>query len=137
SALGGDDWDHRVHCWILEAAGLPPLSPEDTRLLMVKAREAKENLTLHTSTTVNATLSDGSKVELALDVETFTEITAHLVAKTLGPVKRALRDAGLTPADIHGVVMVGGSTRMPQIQKAVADFFGQPPLTNLDPDQVV
>ena len=59
------------------------------------------------------------------------------MAKTLGPVKRALRDAGLTPADIHGVVMVGGATRMPQIQKAVADFFGQPPLTNLDPDQVV
>jgi len=137
SALGGDDWDHRVYCWILEAAGLPPLSPEDTRLLMVKAREAKENLTLHPSTTVNATLSDGSRIELALDVETFTAITAHLVAKTLGPVKRALRDAGLTPADVHGVVMVGGSTRMPQIQKAVADFFGQPPLTNLDPDQVV
>ncbi len=65
SALGGDDWDHRVHCWILEAAGLPPLSPEDTRLLMVKAREAKENLTLHPATTINATLADGSKVELA------------------------------------------------------------------------
>jgi molecular chaperone HscA len=59
------------------------------------------------------------------------------VAKTLGPVKRALRDAGLTPADIRGVVMVGGSTRMPQIQRAVGEFFGQPPLTNLDPDQVV
>ena len=137
SALGGDDFDHRVHCWALEAAGLPPLSPEDTRALMVKAREAKENLTLHSSAPIYSTLSDGTKVDLALSAETFTGITSHLVAKTLGPVKRALRDAGLKPSDVHGVVMVGGATRMPQIQKAVGEFFGQPPLNNLDPDQVV
>jgi molecular chaperone HscA len=137
SALGGDDFDHRVHCWVLEAAGLPPLSPGDTRALMVKAREAKENLTLHSSAPINATLAEGTKVELTLSAETFTAITAHLVAKTLGPVKRALRDAGLAPSDVDGVVMVGGATRMPQIQKAVAEFFGQPPLNNLDPDQVV
>jgi len=137
SALGGDDFDHRVHCWALEAAGLPPLSPEDTRAMLVKAREAKENLTLHPSAPIYATLADGTKVDLALSAETFTAITAHLVAKTLGPVKRALRDAGLKPADVHGVVMVGGATRMPQIQKAVGEFFGQPPLNNLDPDQVV
>ena len=62
SALGGDDFDHRVYCWIIEAAGLPPLSPEDTRLLMVKAREAKENLTLHASAAIIATLSTGVKV---------------------------------------------------------------------------
>ena len=66
SALGGDDFDHRVHCWMLEAAGLPPLSPEDTRLLMVKAREAKENLTLHASAPIDATLPTARKVELAL-----------------------------------------------------------------------
>ena len=137
SALGGDDFDHRVYCWVIEAAGLPPHSPEDTRLLMVKAREAKENLTIHDSAPIVATLSDGRKVDLTLSTETFTSITENLVAKTLGPVKRALRDAALAPADIKGVVMVGGSTRMPQIQKAVGDFFGQPPLTNLNPDQVV
>ena len=62
---------------------------------------------------------------------------ADLVSKTLAPVRKALRDASLTPADVKGVVMVGGATRMPQIQRAVAEFFGQPPLTNLDPDKVV
>jgi len=137
SALGGDDFDHRVYCWAIETAGLPPHPPEDTRLLMMKAREAKENLTIHDAAPIVATLSDGSKVDLALTAESFTAITQNLVAKTLGPVKRALRDAGLSPADIKGVVMVGGATRMPQIQKAVGDFFGQPPLTNLNPDQVV
>ncbi len=137
SALGGDDFDHRVYCWVIEAAGLPPLSPEDTRLLMLKAREAKENLTLHASAPIVATLSTGKKVDVTLDVATFTSITANLVAKTLGPVKRALRDAALSTSDIKGVVMVGGATRMPQVQKAVGDFFAQPPLTNLNPDQVV
>ena len=137
SALGGDDFDHRVYCWAIEAAGLPPLSPEDTRFMMVKAREAKENLTLHASAPIVATLSTGAKIDLSLTVETFTAITQNLVAKTIAPVKRALRDAALVTTDIKGVVMVGGATRMPQIQKAVGEFFGQPPLTNLDPDQVV
>jgi molecular chaperone HscA len=127
SALGGDDFDHRVYCWAIEAAQLPPLSPGDTRLLMTKAREAKENLTLHATAPILATLSTGAKVDLTLTVEIFTAITANLVRKTIMPVKRALRDAALTPTDIKGVVMVGGATRMPQIQKAVAEFFGQPP----------
>ena len=137
SALGGDDFDHRVYCWAIEAAHLPPVSPEDSRLLMMKARAAKEHLTLHGSAPFVATLSTGTQVALTLSSETFTAITEHLVNKTIGPVKRALRDAALTPADIKGVVMVGGSTRMPQIQTAVAKFFGQPPLNNLNPDEVV
>jgi molecular chaperone HscA len=137
SALGGDDFDHRVYCWVIEAAGLPPLSPEDTRLLMLRSREAKENLTIHGSAPIVATLAGGQKVDLTLTAEIFTTITQNLVSKTLAPVRKALRDAGLGPQEVQGVVMVGGATRMPQIQKAVADFFGQPPLTNLNPDQVV
>ncbi len=137
SALGGDDFDHRVYCWAIEAAGLPPLAAEDTRLLMLRAREAKENLTIHGTAPIVATLAGGQKVDLTLTTETFTDITRNLVAKTLAPVRRALRDAGLAPGAVQGVVMVGGATRMPQIQKAVGDFFGAPPLTNLDPDQVV
>ncbi|TMH57445.1 MAG: Fe-S protein assembly chaperone HscA, partial [Betaproteobacteria bacterium] len=84
-----------------------------------------------------ATLSTGERIDLTLTAATFTAITETLVGKTLGPVKKALRDAKLTPVEIDGVVMVGGATRMPQIQKAVATFFGAPPLNNLDPDQVV
>ena len=104
---------------------------------MLKSREAKENLTIHASAPIVVTLSNATKIDLALTEEAFTAITANLVAKTIAPVKRALRDARLTTTDIKGVVMVGGATRMPQVQKAVGDFFGQPPLTNLNPDQVV
>jgi len=137
TALGGDDFDHRIYCWALEQAQVGPVSPSDTRLLMLKAREAKENLTAHTSTAFVATLSTGERLELTLSAETFAKITETLVSKTLGPVRKALRDAKLTPAQVDGVVMVGGATRMPQIQRAVATFFGAPPLNNLDPDQVV
>jgi molecular chaperone HscA len=137
TALGGDDFDHRIYCWILETSGIGFLSPGDTRLLMMKAREAKENLTIHASAPIVATLSTGDQINVALAASTFASITQTLVGKTLGPVKKALRDAKLAASDIKGVVMVGGATRMPQIQKAVAELFGQPPLNNLNPDQVV
>ena len=64
-------------------------------------------------------------------------MTAALVAKTMAPVRKALRDAGLTVADIDGVVLVGGATRMPSIRRAVAEFFRREPRTDLDPDEVV
>jgi len=137
TALGGDDFDHRIYCWMLETSRVGPVSPSDTRLLMLRAREAKENLTAHASTPIHATLSTGEIVDTTLTASTFATITATLVGKTLAPVRKALRDARLTPGEIKGVVMVGGATRMPQIQKAVAEFFGAPPLNNLDPDQVV
>jgi molecular chaperone HscA len=94
-------------------------------------------LTDHEAAPIAATLQDGARVDVALSAQAFTRITQPLVARTLAPVKRALRDAKLSPADLDGVVLVGGATRMPQIRRAVADFFGQAPLTNLDPDQVV
>lgn len=137
SALGGDDFDHRIFCWILETAGLSLLSPGDTRLLMARAREAKEYLSNHAQAPITAALSSGKVIDLLLDVDTFARITQTLVSKTIQAAKKALRDAVLKASDIQGVVMVGGATRIPQVQRAVADFFGQEPLTNLDPDKVV
>ncbi len=137
SALGGDDFDQRIFCWILEAAKLKPLSIEDARLLLTCAREAKEYLTPHGVAPITARLNSGEVVDLKLTTEIFTEISQTLVAKTIQPVKKALRDAALSVADVKGVVMVGGATRMPQIQRAVGAFFKQEPLNNLDPDKVV
>jgi molecular chaperone HscA len=137
SMLGGDDFDQRLFCWVVEQAKLAPLSPRDMRLLLVKAREAKEALTFHSESAITARLSTGELVDLAVDTETFCGMTQTLVHKTLGPVRKALRDAGLSVTDIQGVVMVGGATRMPQVQRAVAELFGRDPLNNLDPDKVV
>lgn len=137
SALGGDDFDHRIFCWILAEAKLPPLNQEDTRLLLTKSREVKEWLSENHEADVTSVLSTGKLINLKLNAQKLVELTENLVTKTLNPTRKALRDAGLDVADIKGVVMVGGATRMPQIRQAVAKFFGQEPLTNLDPDKVV
>ena len=137
AALGGDDFDHRVFCWIVEQARPAPLSDEDTRLLLTEAREAKEHLTYHTEARITARLGTGEMIDSTLSQKTFAEVTRNLVQKAMMPVKKALRDAGLSVDDIKGVVMVGGATRMPQIQQAVAEYFKQAPLNNLDPDKVV
>jgi molecular chaperone HscA len=137
AALGGDDFDHRLYCWIIETAKPKPLSPQDTRLLMVKAREAKERLSSAPEARIVVKLGNGDTVDVTLAATTFCELTQTLVNKTLAPTRKALRDAELAVSDIAGVVMVGGATRMPQIQRAMADFFHQAPLNNLDPDKVV
>jgi molecular chaperone HscA len=137
SALGGDDFDHRLYCWILEQGNLSLLPPEDQSLLTARARAAKELLSSKGKATIQARLSDGRWVNLTIGAEGFASMTQHLVAKTLEATRQALRDAQLKPADVKGVVLVGGATRMPHVRKSVADLFGQAPLTNIDPDQVV
>ncbi|MBS4096134.1 MAG: Fe-S protein assembly chaperone HscA [Sulfuricella sp.] len=137
SALGGDDFDHRIYCWVLEQTGLFAPNAQDTRLLLTRAREAKEELTYHPETQITAVLSSGQTIDVCLTGKIFTEITQSLVNKTLAPTKKALRDAGLGVEEVNGVVMVGGSTRMPQIQRAIGEYFGREPLNNLDPDKVV
>jgi molecular chaperone HscA len=137
SALGGDDFDHRLFCWISEKAQLGPLSHEDTSILMVKAREAKELLSSKSEITIDAMLNSGEPVHITVTAAEFTAMTQHLVAKTITPSRKALRDAELTVDDIDGVVLVGGATRMPHIRKAVGDFFQTTPLANIDPDKVV
>lgn len=137
SALGGDDFDQRVYCWLLEKNGLSALGPQDTRLLLTQARVAKEQLTEHDEARITAILSGGEVIDNVLTRQQFQDLTQNLVQRTLQPMRRALRDAGLDKTDVKGVVMVGGATRMPHIQQAVGDFFGQTPLNNLDPDKVV
>ncbi|MFZ6721003.1 Fe-S protein assembly chaperone HscA [Undibacterium sp. Ji49W] len=137
SALGGDDFDHRLFCWILQESKLAPLSDEDTSALMVKAREAKEILSSKPSTFIDAKLNSGESVHLQISAAAFAEMTQNLVVKTTTPCRKALRDASLTVDDIDGVVLVGGATRMPHVRKAVGDFFQTTPLANIDPDKVV
>ena len=137
SALGGDDFDHRLFCYIHQQEKLAPLSDEDTATLMVKAREAKELLSTKSEVTVDAILKSGEEVHLTITAETFQEITKHLIAKTMNAIKKALRDAEVDVDDVDGVVMVGGATLMPHVQRAVGDYFHTIPHANIDPDKVV
>ena len=137
AALGGDDFDQRLFCWVVERAKLAPLSAEDTRLLLTKSRIAKEFLTAYPEARISAALGSGETVDVGVTQKEFQDMTRQLVAKTLGPSRKALRDARLEWSDVKGVVMVGGATRMPHVQQMVAELFGQTPLTNLDPDKVV
>ena len=137
SALGGDDFDHRLFCHLLEQNKLSALNEQDGQNLLALSRRAKEQLTDREQTTVETTLSDGRRISTVITRQEFQNLTRQLVQKTIEPVKQALKDAGVSKADIKGVIMVGGSTRMPHIQQAVATYFGQTPLNNLNPDQVV
>jgi molecular chaperone HscA len=137
SALGGDDFDHRLYCYVLEQAKLQLLSDKDTRLLLNASKEVKEQLSKNPLSRVHATLSDGKVINVGISQAQFFELTQHLVNKTLVAAKKALRDAGLSAQEVKGIVMVGGATRMPHVQRAVGELFGQTPLTNLDPDKVV
>ncbi len=137
SALGGDDYDAALAHWVLEQANVVAQSAEDWAAVRVQAKACKERLTDAASTTFCATLASGAVIELPVTREVFAQITAGLTKRSLQAVRRALRDADLTAEEVKGVVMVGGSTRMPQVREAVAQLFGQEPLTNLNPDEVV
>ena len=137
SALGGDDFDHRLFCHLLEQNDLSKLNEQDSQLLLSLVRTAKEKLTTQTEAVIETTLSDGHKVHTVITRQEFHNLTQNLVQKTIEPIKQALKDAGVTKADVKGVIMVGGSTRMLHVQQAVATFFGQTPLNNLNPDEVV
>ena len=137
SALGGDDFDHRLFCHIVEKNNLSLTDTRDVQLLFGLVRAAKEELSSQPETRVQAALSDSTSLDVHITRAEFHALTQHLVAKTLEPVKQALKDAGVSKSDIKGVIMVGGATRMLHVQQAVGAFFGQTPLNNLNPDQVV
>ena len=138
SALGGDDYDRALSEWVLAKAGLAAdaLSPTDKAALLQAARTCKEALS-NTATVQFSVQLAKALVNFEMKAEDFETATAHLTQRTLTACRKVLRDAKLEKTDIEGVVLVGGSTRMPQVRKAVASFFGREPLTNLNPDEVV
>ncbi|PPE69175.1 Fe-S protein assembly chaperone HscA [Caldimonas thermodepolymerans] len=136
SALGGDDFDAALAQWALQQAGVEVQSPTDKRAVLVAARAVKEALSSATSAPMAFRIGERD-VELTVTRQQFEQLTAPLVQRTLAAVRRVLRDAQVGRDEVQGVVMVGGSTRMPCVQVAVGEFFGREPLTNLDPDQVV
>ena len=138
SALGGDDFDHRIVDWVKEEAVLAAdLSPEDKRSLLVAARSAKEALTQAESTDIDLTLSGGIVIHVTLTREMFKSLTAALVEKTINTLRFVMKDAKLEQSEIQGLVLVGGSTRMPVVREAVKDYLGFDPLDNINPDEVV
>jgi len=137
SALGGDDYDQALADFAMaRQPGLQAVTAEDKTVLKAAARATKEALTNSAEVTLNAALSTGSLL-VAISRADFEQATQALTARCITAVRKALRDAQLGKDDVQGVVMVGGSTRMPQIQLAVGEFFGQAPLNNLNPDEVV
>jgi molecular chaperone HscA len=136
SALGGDDYDRALADWVLRQAGLEAGTASAKAAIKMAARQAKEELSAAESTVVRLTV-DEAVAEVQVTRPDFESVTADLTARTLAAVRKALRDAKLGKDEIQGVVLVGGSTRMPQVRRAVAEFFGRDPLTNLNPDEVV
>ncbi len=138
SALGGDDYDRALVDWVLTKAGLAAdaLNATDKAALQRAARACKEALSVNSVAIFKVQLAK-TLVNFDMRAEDFETATAHLTQRTLTAVRKALRDAKMSKEDIEGVVLVGGSTRMPQVRKSVASFFGREPLVNLNPDEVV
>ena len=156
SALGGDDFDQRVFCYVTESCrggnsnavlkskgevvdALPVhfLTPAEKRRLMAISRAAKEALTHDEATSLHFTFDNGDEISINLTRVAFDAMTCHLVKKTMDTVKAVLADAKADISDVRGVVLVGGATRMPCVRDAVEKYFGFSPLDDIDPDQVV
>lgn len=138
TALGGDDFDYAVAKWIMNEANIQDdASHHQMRRLMRDACSAKEILSNSDSAEINIELDDGSNWNGLLSLETFNQLIAPLIKKSLLPCRRALRDAGIDVAEVQSVVMVGGSTRVPDVRNKVSDFFEQELLTDINPDTVV
>ncbi len=136
SALGGDDYDRCLLDLALEQSQRQALNEVDASLLLTAARACKEELSAHDHAVFSVVLSDGL-LSTTVQRSDFEHRAQALTQKTLQAVKKALRDAGMKAEDIQGVVMVGGSTRMPHVQSAVAALLNCTPLNNLNPDEVV
>ncbi len=137
SALGGDDYDRALAGLVQQQHdGLEIVAAADKTAMAMAARACKEQLTSNASASFKAEL-EASAISVTVNRAQFEQATRHLTERTLAAARKVMRDARLTAAEIQGVVMVGGSTRMPQVQAAVASLFACEPLNNLNPDEVV
>ncbi|MBF0152662.1 MAG: Fe-S protein assembly chaperone HscA [Magnetococcales bacterium] len=137
SALGGDDFDRRLGALFLTEMGVPSPSPSQRHSVHQEARRVKEALTTKESVQITLPLADGSLYRREMGRIEFNTLTQDLVRATGVPCRRALKDADVTPEELQGVVLVGGSTRMLAVRTFVAELFRHEPLVDLDPDQIV
>jgi len=140
TALGGDDMDELLVDWVLQQAGWSDedvTDAGDRKLLLQKARQAKETLSAVDAMDLDIELSDGRRFAASLSQSEFNNLIEPLIKRTLAPCRRVLRDAGVDKDTVEAVVMVGGSTRVPRVREAVSEFFGQNVLTDINPDEVV
>jgi len=135
SALGGDDFDRALAAHLLAAAGVDAPDPRQREEARVEARRAKEALTDAERCVV--TLGRSGLSEHVLTTEALEGILEPIARRTLGPCRLALKDAGVRAQELDGVVLVGGSTRVPLVRRLVESTFKQPPLADIDPDKVV
>ncbi len=138
SALGGDDMDHAVAEWIAECAGVTDIHERSLlRRIVNEGRRVKEALTCEDSVNISVDVDTGENWQGKMDLEQLYALIDPLIDRTLTPCKRALRDAGIQVADIDGLVLVGGSTRVRRVRERIETFFQQAPLADIDPDRVV
>ncbi|MDK2888005.1 MAG: molecular chaperone DnaK [Thermoanaerobacter sp.] len=145
--LGGDDFDQRIMDWLIEQFKKETgIDLRNDRMAMQRLKEAAEKAKIELSsvTTTNINLpfisadASGPKhLDVTLTRAKFEELTADLVEMTMGPTRQALADAGLEPKDIHKVILVGGSTRIPAVQEAIRKFLGKEPYKGINPDECV